>query len=434
MKPLSASLSACFLASLLMTSPPVAHAESASPEWIVAHALTHNPDLIAARLRVEEARGRLAQAGRPSNPVFETELRQHTNGREFLVNAGFSQSFPMTARLSLEKKVSQAQLEMAEWEIRERELRLATETASLAVDLIALDAHQDLKLRQLENSRNLSEAAAQAQATGEVSAVDVARFQIETQQLELHRFQLDANRKPIEGTLRQLLGMEPGTSLKFSSSLADLPVEIPPPPAEPHPALHSALLRLNAAREGSNLAHAKRWEDPSVGLFGERDQNEDAPDGLQYDHRIALRIQLPLPFWNRNQGSIQEAQAAIVRSEKEADAIALRIRSEIAVADAQMEATLRVMQHVTHQLLPKALQIEAQILQLNRQGGASLLDVLRTREQRLQFESEQLDATKAFHLARIRRITAAGSIPSSTTFSSSSSSSALTADRSSTQP
>ena len=89
------------------------------------YALTHNPTLAAARLRIEEARGRLQQSGRLSNPELEFDFTRNTMGREGSLGVALMQRFPLTARLRHEKAVSRAELAAAEAEVRDGERKLA---------------------------------------------------------------------------------------------------------------------------------------------------------------------------------------------------------------------------------------------------------------------------------------------------------------------
>src|SRR4026208_58916 len=78
------------------------------------YALRHNLTLAAARLRIDEARGRLSQAGRFSNPEVELELNRNIRAPEGAVGVTLMQKFPLTARLRLEKAVTRAELAAAE--------------------------------------------------------------------------------------------------------------------------------------------------------------------------------------------------------------------------------------------------------------------------------------------------------------------------------
>src|SRR5690242_20708429 len=55
---------------------------SLSVEGAADYALKHNPTLTAARLRIEEARGRLQQSGRLTNPELELDFARNVRGQE----------------------------------------------------------------------------------------------------------------------------------------------------------------------------------------------------------------------------------------------------------------------------------------------------------------------------------------------------------------
>ncbi|MGL5020239.1 MAG: hypothetical protein ACRDBP_19035, partial [Luteolibacter sp.] len=69
-----------------------------------------NPDLAAARLRIQEALGRANHAGRLANPELETGVEHNPNFREGRFEIGFIQRFPITGRLRLEKEISLTEL------------------------------------------------------------------------------------------------------------------------------------------------------------------------------------------------------------------------------------------------------------------------------------------------------------------------------------
>src|SRR5687768_10343991 len=121
------------------------------------HVLAHNPALAAARVRIEEARGRLRQAGRLSNPELELDYMKNTRSPENAVSISFMQRFPVTARLRLEKAVSQAELAEAEAEVRNQERIIAGEARLNIVKLLGLRGQRALRERQIGNSRELAE-------------------------------------------------------------------------------------------------------------------------------------------------------------------------------------------------------------------------------------------------------------------------------------
>ncbi len=400
-----------FLFALLADGAPRAVAAVFTSESAVRHALANNADLAAARLTIEEARGRLAQAGRLANPELESELKPNVRGREGVLGFGLTQRFPMTARLRLEKAVSRAELAVAEAEVRDAERRLAADVALAGVDWLALGTQRELKERQLANSRELVEAADRAAGAGEGSALEAAQFDLEAQQLATQLLQLDTGHAALLGKLRPLLGVPAPEPIELTGTLSEVVVAGTETLALSRRADHqAALARREAAERALALARADRWQDLGVGLLGEMARAEDAPAGIRQDNFVGLRLSLPLPFWNRNQGRIQEATATVRRTEKESEALAFRIRAEVEAAERQMAVAAKLAGEVTATLLPKAAQLEERLGKLRAEGQASLADVLRARDRRLLLESTRLDAVRDLHRARVRLEAATGAI------------------------
>lgn len=391
------ALSLCF--------PGGAFAARFSLEAAVNRALTHNPDLAAARWKIEEARGRLAQAGRLANPEMEYEFKPNARGREFAVSAAFTQRFPLTNRLRLEKAVSRAELEAAGAEVDSAAQRLKAKVLETGVKLLALDEARRLTEARLRYSREFAEDAEKTAARGEGSPLDAAQFALEAKQLNLELLQLEAERAALAGELRPLLGLEPKEPVEITGRL--------PAPALPGEAggdvsgradWRAAQARVEAARQGAALARAEKWEDVTVGAALEVERAKDAPEGLETDVFAGFRVSIPLPLRNKNEGKIQEADAALARHGMEAGALAAGIRAEAAAALEEMRAAARILESIDQTLLPAARALEEQIVKSWRaaQPDARPADVLRAREKRLSLEQARVDALRNFHLARVR--------------------------------
>ena len=387
----------------LSVAVPVSGIESFTIESAAARSLAQNVDLAAARLSIEEARGRWQQAGRHANPELDSELKPNVNGREGAWQLGFTQKFPLTSRLRRERSVSRAHVAVAEAEVREAERKLLLEVRSIGVRLAALDAHAELRRRQIVNSRELVEAARKSAARGEGTALEAAQFELEAERLAAHQLTLDAERLQLLAELRPLLGLDTDTPIEFRDVLPVASAKVAEgADMDRQPVAQAAAARVLAAREGVELARAQRWEDAGVGLFGEVERGEDAPTGLRTDGFVGVRFTLPLPFWNRNEGRIQEATASAARAEKEAAALAQRQRAEAAAARVQMTTSLKISANLATNLVPRAAALEERLRALLAQGQSQIADVLRAREQRLELESSQLDALREYHLARTR--------------------------------
>jgi outer membrane protein TolC len=383
-----------------------------TPERAAVRALAHNPALSAARLRVEEARGRLDGAGRWANPEIEFEYRQNPQMPEWSFALAWMQKFPLTARLRLEKAVSRAELAAAEGEVRDAERRLAGTVRESAVKVLALRRQRELRRQQLVNSKELAEFTTRRVSVGEAAAVDAAQVELEATQIATEMHRLDAQRAVLLGELRLLLGLGADEDVEIAGELGD------PDAASARRASHgdrgdyrAAQATAEAAREAARLARARNWEDIGVGLSAEHARTEDAPDGFDRDTMLGLKLSVPLPIWNRNEGAIRQAAATAQRREREVQALAAQIAAETATARSEMTALARVIADFDEKLLPQSRRIEEQLRSSYSTGQTTLPEVIRARGRRFELEAQRLDALRDYHLARARHHTALGLHP-----------------------
>lgn len=381
---------------------------SLTVDGTASFALKHNPALAAARLRIEEARGRLHQSGRLSNPELELELARHTRGREGSASVALLQRFPLTARLRLEKAVSRAELAAAEAEVKDAERKLASEVRTAAVKLLALRGQRDLRAKQLAHSRELSDFLSKRVAAGEASAIDASQVELESRQIEVESLTLAADEAVLLGELRPLLGIGRTESIAITGTLPS-PQSIP----EDREVLDRADIvaaesRAKAARFLVLEQRARRWDDIGIGASYSRDRTLDAPEPIETEQIIGFRFSLSLPLWNSNAGRIQEAEAAAARAEKEVEATRLNASAELTAALGALRSYARLIEELDTRLLPTATRIEEQLRANYAAGLTALTDVLRARTRRLELERQHLDALRDYHLALIRHSAALG--------------------------
>lgn len=373
------------------------------------YALAHNPQLAAARLRIEEARGRLTAAGRLRNPEIELDFSQNVRTPERALGVAFTQRFPLTDRLRWEKAVSRAQLAAAEAEVRDAERKLVADVRMAAVKSAALSAQRDLRLQQLANSREQTQFVTERVAAGEASGVDASLLALETREIEIGLLQLETASATLSGELRLLLGVPASEVVEITGTLA-APGATPSQgaAAEGRADLEAARHLAEAAERSVGLARARRWEDIGVGLTLGGDLTDDAPEGFSNDYYLGFSFSLPLPLWNKNEGQIAEATAAAIRAGLEADALAFQIRGETEAARGEMAALARLIGEMDAALLPQAADVEAQLRTAYDAAQTPLPEVLRARSRRLDLAQRRLDALRDYHLARARYDAALG--------------------------
>ena len=364
-----------------------------------------NPHLAAARLRVREALGRMKQAGRRSNPEFEGGLEQ-TGFREGKIEIGLSQRFPVTDRLRLEKSISVIELKAAEAEIKEVERQLIAQARSALVEVLAYREQRTLRKKQVAISTKLAEFIKQSADKGEATLIDAGQTKLDAVRHSSSIRQLQANEVAAIGTLKPLLGMNVGDSLNVTGSLptATLPTGTVDPRKRPD--FRVAQLDAEAARQSVALEKTRRYDDIEAGFVAGLERTEDAPEGLENAGIIGSRIKLALPFWDKNEGNIEAAQARAERKQKETNALAHNIRHEADSSRREMIEWNKMLHEINTTLLPLA-DHQADTAETGyREGFANLPAVLRAREQQLELADSRIEALRNFHLARVRFETA----------------------------
>ena len=365
-----------------------------------------NPDLAAARLRIQEALGRMNQSGRLANPEIETGLEHNSRFREGKFEVGVSQRFPITDRLRLEKDVSLTEFKASEAEVREVERQLTGQAREAVVKILATRQRRELLREQSAVSKEFANFLSEAAGKGEGSALDAGQAKLEATSLSMEIRQLDAGETALVGELKPLLGMRPGEALNVGGTLPQ--PALPSTAADPsrRPDFQVAKLDALAAAQGVALEQARRYDDVEGGFFAAVERKEDAPNGYSNDSMVGVRFKIALPFWNKNEGAIQEAQAKKIRKEKEAIALGRGIRLEAEAARAEMEEWAKLIGEINETLLPLAAEQTKLAEDAYRNAQGEIQSVLRSREKRLQLAAARLDALREFHLARVRHETA----------------------------
>ena len=279
--------------------------------------------------------------------------------------------------------------------------------------LIALGEQRSLRATQLENLRELARFQRKAAEAGEGSLTDALQVELEARQLEIEGLQLAADEAVLLGELRLLLGSSVGESPTVSGKLAAPSAAVSPAANLPRPDVLAAQARADAARFSVQEQQARRVEDIGAGLSYSRERTLDDPNPLATDRVVGFRVTLPLPLWNNNAGRVYEASAAAARAQREVEAAVLAAVGETESARQAMEAYAKIFAALDSSALPQAAQLEEQLRASHASGQTPLVEVLRSRSRRLEFQRQRLDVLRDYHLALIRHSSATNQPPPS---------------------
>lgn len=404
MKSIFTGLAAILLAGLPpLTAQP---SEILTYESIPMRIRNGNAELAAARHRIGEALGRLKQAGRLSNPILETGLSHNVRGEEGGLEIGISQKFPLTNRLALENEIGLAEVEAAEAEVKDMERLLAAEARAEFVKTIAVRERRALLARQKSFADELASFVADASGRGELSTLDAAQARLAALRLTAEERTIEAEETAALGKLRPLVGIAAGIPVSLSGKVPA--VGLPAVAEVARPDLAAKKTALKAAGTGIALEQARRRDDIEASVFAAGERTRDAPDGLDNEGIIGLKLSIPLPFWNDNQGAIDEATARRERKREEVNALVREIDHASDTARTEMRQWAALVSDIENTLIPIANEQTKLLEDAYRKGQGDLLAVLRSREQSLELLASRIAATREFRLARIRYQAATG--------------------------
>lgn len=395
------------LMALSLPVTPCAAAEVVTLRSLDAKVRTQNPALAAARMMIHEALGLKKQSGRLQNPELEFQHSDQFGERSSSI--GISQLFPITNRLHLEKQLGATQVRAAEMEVAEVENQLVGQAKATMVELLALRERKTLIRKQSALAREWVRFLKEATAQGERSSLEAGQMKLQASQYstELHR--LEAAEKRLHGQLKPLIGVSAGEALSISG---DLPTLALPEggDVEQRPALEAARLAVLQAEQQTEIQRAKRYGDVAAAVFLGSQRVVDAPNGADQEAILGMRLSIPLPWWNKNEGNIEAAEAQTERRLKEAVAMKQSIGVQAEAARAEMLEWASLVREIEQELLPQANQQVKESETAWRNGQTDLPSVLRFRDQQLQLATTRIDALKNFHLAHVTFQTATGTL------------------------
>ena len=380
-------------------------------------ALRNNLELKAAYYEVEKARGRLLQAGLLPNPSLElageTDRAFKNEGeRKFAV--AVSQAFPITGRLKHARTVGRVEVALAIAEIRNRERLLIGDVQRVFIQVLAGSEQIAARRELLETTNALVTLSRQRFEAAQVSQVDVNLANIETQKLQQEIRLLEADREANLLALKQKLGLAPQTPLSIEGSLRGVAGSLGAP-VDPRrafslrPDLRAVELAAERARAEARLASSVAWGDPTVSFGFDQNRRSDVPIGLVTDRSLGLKLSIPLPAFNQNQGKIYEQQSAERLAVGQLSAQRLGVQTEIAVAGERAARIGAALETYERSLLPLISQNTAVLQQGYREGKADFTQILQSQNQRATLRIAAVDLARDRALALVDLQTATAS-------------------------
>ena len=319
-------------------------------------ALVQNKSLQAAREQLRQAEARLKQAGLRPNPSLDlsrsTDVLFGNEGENGFAVA-LSQPFELGGKRRKRINVAQAEVELAKAEIADAERQLIGQLRTAYLHA----AESSARLELFQHSRGLNQQMVQVMTvrlvSGDASRLESHLLQAENNRVEAQRLLAESQLAQEIMEVRKLAGISADEPLLFQPLTTAAAVSrgteanLIEAALRNRPDLQGARLREALANAGVSLARAQvsptvvgsvRYSrEPNVSRFATATQ----PRAFEKESVLDFGITIPLPFWNREQGNIQEAASRVNQAAAEREALENTIRIEVTTAARRYQSAVR---------------------------------------------------------------------------------------------
>lgn len=343
-------------------------------------ACRHNPTLVQARAQVDGTLGKALQAGLWPNPVLGYQAEKiGAEGTPGEFQGGFVRQEIITARkrrISREKYLARARA--AEFVALAQQYRVLNDIRRVYWRVVGAGRLVSVHTRLARTAEDRLLTTEEMFNVGQANAVQVrqARILLQRAKLDLRMAENDLDRH------RRELSALVGTHLPPEPPADTLDGTLPPLTWEASVAY--MLAESPELREASAKLESDR-------ITVERERRQPIPDitlqaGPGYDYTegrtvVNASASVRLPVWNRNQGTIRQAQADLLRQQAEIRRVELRLERDLADHFRQYLTALQHVEMYRDEILPEAEKAYQGRLEAYKQRRESWPVVLDAQEQ-----------------------------------------------------
>lgn len=323
--------------------------------------LKKNFYLLAAYFEVSQAEAQVVQARLWANPTitwnqeaYSAEQNKYFSARNQF-ETSISQTISIAGRHTNTVRLARIHLEMNKVQFEDVIRSLVFELGNTYQNIAALQAKEKLYNEVLTSYQRLIAASSKQLEVGAISVTEDLRIQSEYLAVKAQALD-NANRKEqFLSELRTLLQYPPDSALNLVQKI---------PLFDPHLEIDSLVSRSLRVRPDLRVSRLfEQYQEQNLKL----QRSLAIPDitiGYDYDkggnyvrNYSGLIVQMPLPVFNRNQGSIKEAQYNIRQSRLRRDYLKTNIVNQVMAAYNQYKKNYEGLSSYTDEYLNKLTQL-----------------------------------------------------------------------------
>lgn len=363
-----------------------------------AAAFRHNPTLAGAGARMQAAQGRQVQAGLYPNPVVGYHATEVGNRGTAGQQGGFiSQRLITAGKLQLDQQIVGKEIDEAHFRFHGQELRVLSDVRVRFYEALVAQRRLELTQKLARIGDELEEATETLLKNGQGTENDLLQAGIRADESRIlfenaSNQQLEAWRR-----LATVIGLP---QMSLAPLAGELDNELPPLDWDScsetvlagHPELNAAQARLE--RAAAVIERARVQPIPNVDLAVSIRRHTIT------DSDVAnVQLGIPIPIFDRNQGSISAAEAEWIAASKEVERIELDLQDRLAVAFRRYSNARQQVERYGRRIVPRAKKSLGLVSDGYEKGQVDYLTLLNAQQTYVQVNLSYLDSLRELRAA-----------------------------------
>ncbi|MCF6271014.1 MAG: TolC family protein [Melioribacteraceae bacterium] len=363
-------------------------------EIAVSNAIEYNPELQTLLKNIDASKAIKLQSGLIPNPEFGIDAENIFGSGDYSgfkgseITAFLSQDISLARKISKLENVAGMDVSIAEWDYESKRLEIITNIRSAFTRALATQKLIEKNNELIETSNELIMNLKARVKAGKISPAEVSRSQIilNSLQIEINRLKAD-----YDSDIFELMTLINNPNLLFESLNGELKY------IDKLPDYDSLYVKLE------NNPNLKRFESEynkqkAVISYEKSKATPDLTISAGYRRLIEVNVNtfvlgasMPLPIFDRNQGSIQEAHIRLDQKTKEFETIKNRFTLRLNLLYKRFGTLLITFEKLKNESIPDAEEAFKIIKEGNLVGRFTILDVLDAQRTLFEIENQYLN-------------------------------------------
>jgi cobalt-zinc-cadmium efflux system outer membrane protein len=376
----------------------------------LALAIHNNPRLAAFSWEVRAREAAALQAGLLPNPELTITSENFGGSNDLSGFDGAENTVVLSQLIELGgkrgKRLEVARLEeaLAGWDYEVTRIDTFTDVALAFLNVLASQERRELAVELVTAGDEALRTVSKQVEAGAASSVEKNRAEVA---LASSRVELLRRTRELESARSRLVALWGSTDATSTEANGDLESNVVPPPALPtllsqiasNPDIGRWAAELSAGRARVALEESKGVPDLTLG-GGPRWFNESN------DNAFVVEVSVPLPLFDRNQGTTLEARHRLAKTTSEQRSAQIAVSVALKNSYRELSSAYDTITALRNEVIPIAIEAYQGATSAYRRGVFRYLDVLDTQRTLFALRTEYLTALFDYHtaVARVERL------------------------------